>query len=378
MRVAVIGAGISGLTFALSLARKGFELDLFERAETLEEVGAGIQLSPNASRLLLALGLGEELSKCVVAPDKLQIGNGQRLNLLATLPLGEWAQARYGAPYWLIHRADLQDVLLQAVRKESAVRLHLGAGVEAFDAHESGVAFEAAGAEHHADLVVGADGLRSVVRRKLVSGADPAPSTHIAWRVSIDVSAAPDWLDTSCTTLWMGPGWHVVHYPIRRGERLNIVAIEPQRATGQSGPVLFHAAPEIATFFGSETLRHKWLPWPLQTVDPSLAWTKGRAVLLGDAAHAMLPTAAQGGAMGIEDAATLSAELAGDGALSGKLARYELSRKTRVRKVVSMAESNLQIYTMPSLVAGLRNTALLALPGEVLMRRQDWLYSFTA
>ncbi|MDQ0326863.1 salicylate hydroxylase [Rhodopseudomonas julia] len=378
MRIAVIGAGISGLTFALSLARKGFELDLFERAETLEEVGAGIQLSPNASRVLLALGLGEELSKCIVAPDKLQIGNGQRLNLLATLPLGDWARARYGAPYWLVHRADLQDILLKAVRRETAIHLHLGAGVDAFSEQDRDVTFQAVGEKHHADLIVGADGLRSVVRRQLVSGAEPSPSTHVAWRVSIDISATPGWLDTSCTTLWMGPGWHVVHYPIRRGERLNIVAIEPQRATGSAGPKLPHAAPEIATFFASQALREKWLPWPLQTVDPNLAWAKNRAVLLGDAAHAMLPTAAQGGAMGIEDAAVLSAEIAGDGSLPGKLARYELTRKPRVRKVVSMAESNLQIYTMPSLVAGLRNTALLALPGEVLMRRQDWLYSFTA
>jgi len=378
MQVAVVGAGISGLTVALALARAEFEVAVYERSERLEEVGAGIQLSSNASRLLIGMGLGEAIRSIAFAPQRLRLGDGRTLRSLASLPLGEWAEKRYGAPYLLVHRADLQDILKSAVLAEPKANLRLNAPVSEIEQAGDRIRFrvgETANGRQTADLLIGADGLRSVVRRKLLGGPDPKPSAHVAWRSTLPVDEAPSWIPRDGTGLWMGPGWHLVHYPVRRGTRLNIVAIErpPDRAPGPTLPV---AASQLRQFVDQVAARTPFLPWTVNTVDPACVWVRDRVVLIGDAAHAMLPTAAQGGAMAIEDAAELARALSRPGDLASRLSRYEQARRARIRSVVSMAETNLAVYGMRRPVADMRNTALAALPGALLMRRQDWLYSF--
>ncbi|WP_051630539.1 FAD-dependent oxidoreductase [Afifella pfennigii] len=376
MRIAVAGAGIAGLTAALTLARAGSQVTLYERSERLEEVGAGIQLSPNASRLLIAMGLGEPIRAIAFAPQCLRLGDGRKLRQLASLPLGDWAERRYGAPYLLVHRADLQDVLTAAIGEEESVRLRLGKAVTDIEPQADSISFLAEGQREEADLLVGADGLRSAIRRRLLHGREAAPSAYVAWRATIPMEAAPEWLPRDGTCVWMGPGWHMVHYPIRRGARLNLVAIErPIDRTVR--PTLPGGAREIAALVGLVDEVTQWLPWTLSTVDAEGPWTGERTVIIGDAAHAMLPTAAQGGAMAIEDAVALAWAISRPGPLAERLSAYVEARRKRIAAVAAMAQANLRVYAMFGPAAQARNLVLSSLPGALLMRRQDWLYSFT-
>ena len=371
MRIAVAGAGIAGLTAAIALAERGFDVEVYERAADLEEVGAGIQLSPNAMAVLDRLGLATEIAPSLVEPQAIEIYDAAHGVRLTRIPLGETARRRYGSPYCVVHRADLQATLLAVARTRERIVLELGAEVENARAIERGMGFDAGVRTVSTDVLVAADGVHSALRTAYFGRPAAQRVGRTAWRAELPMTEVPDIVPRDCTGLWLAPGAHLVHYPVQAGRRLNVVLI----ATGDT------AEPPVAPFgpLGSRLIElvPSWTRWPLWTVDPAEPWARGPAVLIGDAAHAMLPTAAQGGAQAIEDAWTL-AELLAERPTDpiAALEAFERMRRPRVERVVRAAQNNLLIYGLRGVPAFARNSVLKALPANLHLARLDWLYAW--
>ena len=388
--VIIAGAGIGGLTAALALAQRGFEVTVLEAADRLEEVGAGLQLSPNAARVLVGLGIAERLKPHIVVPEHLAVRNARSGRLLAQGPLGATCAQRYGAPYWVIHRGDLQAALCEAVAATPGITLKLGSKVESFTAEPDGVAVLASHGPQsltlRAHALIAADGLWSIFRQQLGHPSVPRPAGHTAWRTLIPAEAAPKSAIAPAVNLWLGADTHLVHYPVKAGRMINVVAIvgdvwrepgwntrgEPRELLDRFSAQLWHASARdlLAT-------SERWQKWALFDC-PSLAnWSKGRVTLLGDAAHPMLPYLAQGAAMAIEDAAVLATCLERNPDVSVALRTYEASRLPRTARVQRDASRNATFYHMSGAGAALRSLALMAMGGDRLISRYDWLYGWT-
>ena len=317
--IIIAGAGIAGLTAALMLSRIGYHVKVLEREAGIDEAGVGIQLSPNATRILSQLGLGGELKDAGVAPDALFIHDGKSGDILTRMPFGEAIAERHGAPYLVLHRADLAGLLLNACRHDNDVEILFGMQVEATDPSPDQISVSAVrngeDFRYQGVALIGADGVGSRIRSQFMGGSSPVPSGDVAWRTLIPVARLPEGFNEISTHLWLGRGGHVVCYPVRNMDHLNIVAITPQscatditRRVPQADPSALNTFYEgwctsVRMLLGLAT---QWSGWPLNEVDPSGPWTSGAAALIGDAAHAMLPYAAQGGAAAIEDAAVLA------------------------------------------------------------------------
>jgi len=388
--VVIAGAGIGGLTAALAIARHGYRVVLLEQAERLEETGAGIQLSPNASRILIGLGLGERLSAHVCAPQELTVANARTGRVLARASLGAAAQERYGAPYWIIHRGDLQSALLAAVAANPDIVLRLGSRADDFATHGNGItvaAHSGAGTvEEHGIALIAADGLWSRLRARLGHGEAPRFAGHTAWRALVPAEAVVCELSIPAVNLWFGRGGHVVYYPVKGGRLINVVAImrDDWREPGWSAP---GDRAELLARFHPRAWRgppreivgaaDRWLKWALFDTAPLSHWGRGPVTLLGDAAHPLLPYLAQGAAMAIEDAAELAHCLGQAGSdPTGALRRYEQRRLARTARAQREARRNGAIYQMGAVAGLVRSLALAAMGGERLISRYDWLYGF--
>lgn len=389
-RLAIAGAGIGGLTAALCLSRAGFPVDVFERAPVLDEVGAGIQLSPNASRVLIGLGLEAALAPMVVRPGGMDVRSGPAGSLLVAADLGEEIARRHGAPWWVVHRADLLAVLAEAARAEPAIRIETGAAVETVrvvaDAVELVVDRNGEREASTVPAVIGADGIRSAVRSALGEGETPVFRQRVAWRATLPMAAVPAPLRGDRVGLWLGPDAHLVHYPLRGGADFNVVVLlgEPQPVEGWRAPgdnaYLHHRlsgwSPLPRALIG---LVDDWQCWSLADRATWFGPGQGAATLLGDAAHAMLPFAAQGGAMAIEDAAVLARVCASrPNDLTGAFRTYERARAGRVARVQDLARRNGMIYHLAGPMAVARDLAMRLLGGRGLIARQDWIYGFRA
>ncbi len=388
IKIAVVGAGIGGLTAALALAGQGHDITVFERRTGFGETGAGIQLSPNASRVLIDLGLGSVLRRVASEPERIVVRDLASGREISSVALGSSANERFGAPYWFVSRQDLHTALLDAVRGRGNVRLRVGRGLTGLTqtGDRVALAFEAAGGANdsaEADLVIAADGLWSRARRSLGDEREPVPSGFVAYRTTISRADAPDVLGRNEGGLWLGRDRHVVHYPIAGGRLLNVVAIERrvERLAEWSCPT--DRATVLATFAGvaepaAALLRAatEWSAWSLYDV-PAKRMSAGRIALLGDAAHPALPFLAQGGAMAIEDAAVLAAEIgrsADD--LGSALRRYEKARLSRVRRVQEAARRNARTYHAGGLMRAGRNLVMRRLGPEGMTERYAWLYGW--
>jgi salicylate hydroxylase len=392
--VIVAGAGIGGLTAALTVARHGYRVVLLEQAERLEETGAGIQLSPNASRVLIALGLRERLASHVAVPQELIVANARSGRVLARAPLGAAAEQRYGAPYWIIHRGDLQSALLEAVQANPDIVLRLGTRVDDFATHSNGITVAAHSrrerVEEHGIALIGADGLWSRLRGRLGHGEAPRFAGHTAWRALVPAAAVVCELSIPTVSLWFGQGGHVVYYPVKGGRLINVVAImrDDWHEPGWSAP---GDRAEILARFRAPAWRgppHEiicaadhWLKWALFDADPLSHWGRGPVTLLGDAAHPILPYLAQGAAMAIEDAAELGQCMEGMGHAggdpAGALRLYEQRRLARTGQTQRAARRNGAVYHMSGVAGVMRTLAVAAMGGERLTSRYDWLYGWT-
>ena len=392
--IIVAGAGIGGLTAALSLAAKGFRVIILEKAERLEEAGAGLQLSPNASRILVDLGLRSRLTAPAVTPEAINIMSARAGGEIARLPLGEAASLRAGAPYWVMHRADLQAALLAAVSDHPDIDLRLGCQFEDVTSHAKGpTVVQRRGNARQQELattLVGADGIWSAVRNHLFPEVQPQFSGLIAWRGTLDATTLPREYTSARVQLWMGPDAHLVAYPISGARQINVVAIVPGtwNRPGWSAP---GEANELKSAFASQrwpaTARmligavDGWRRWALFTMPDIGEWTDGAIALLGDAAHAMLPFAAQGAGMAIEDAAVLAKCLSeGSGeniaGIPAALKRYGRQRRGRVLRVQRAARQQGRIYHLTGPLALARDLAIKAMGPERMLARQNWIYDW--
>jgi salicylate hydroxylase len=391
--IIVAGAGIGGLTASLALARQGLRVILLEKAERLEEAGAGLQLSPNASRVLMDLGLHQRLAGAVT-PEAICLMSAASGGEITRLPLDQTAQT--AAPYWVIHRADLQAALLEQVQNCSDIELRLGCQFEDVSSHAKGLTvIQRSGATRREELalaLIGADGIWSAVRHHLLPDLQPRFSGLIAWRGTLDTTQLPREYTSRRVQLWMGPGAHLVTYPISGGRRINVVAVVPgqwnrpgwsERGDDNEIKTAFvtagwHAIPRM--LIGAVD---GWRKWALFTVPGSGPWSEGAVALLGDAAHAMLPFAAQGAAMAIEDAAVLAKCIAGrqnEGtlALPAALQRYEKLRRPRVMQLQRSARQLGRIYHLSGPLALARDLAIKTMGPKRMMSRQDWIYNWQA
>lgn len=375
--VLIAGAGIGGLTAALALRRRRIPVHVVERAPRLEEFGAGLQISPNAGRVIKALGLSDALDRVSVRPAALRFIDGRSGRPLADLPLGPAAEKRWGAPYRVVHRADLQRVLLEACEAHDVPITLDTEFVECAETPERVIAQTRTGGQDEtlpARLLVGADGLRSAVRAAVGMGDPPVFSGQIAWRAILPIRARPE------TGVWLGPGAHLVSYPLD-GERLNLVAVTRGQA-GADGWSQKRDPAELATAFRnwSPTVQKlikaapEWRAWPLYDRAPDGIAPTGRITLLGDAAHPMLPHLAQGAAMAIEDAAALVHALTETANDVDALRRYERTRRPRTARAQKEARRNGTINQLSGPAALARNFALSRAGPERLAARFDWLY----
>jgi len=387
--VIVAGAGIAGLTAALTLARAGMRVTVFEQTSRLEEAGAGLQLSPNASRVLIALGLRERLAPVTVVPQAIRVMAGGPAREIARIPLGDEMERRYGAPYWSIHRGDLQSVLADAVHDQLDIKLELGARLEEFAAHINGVTVLGRRGTQVLDergiALIGADGIWSTVATRL-RRPQPTFRHRTAWRALVPTDAVPAEFRQPLVYLWLGHEAHLVHYPVKAGTLINIVGIihdewneEGWSAAGDREEILRH----FSRWAWSDQARalisvpDRWLKWALYDRRDPFRSTKLPVTLIGDAAHPMLPFLAQGAAMAIEDAAVIADML--DKYLddpSDALRAYEGARWHRTGRAQQLSRRQGRIYGLTGPEALARNLAMRAMGGEKLRARYDWLYSW--
>lgn len=387
--VIVAGAGIAGLAAALAMAQAGLRATVLEQAEKLEETGAGIQLSPNASRVLLALGLGERLAATAIAPHAIRVMAGGSGREIVRIPLAAAVQT-YGAPFLTIHRGDLQAALADAARTMQDITIKLGMRVEDFATHSKGISVLARSGRQVTDergiALIGADGIWSSVSALLRQQRPPRFAHRTAWRALAPAEAVPAEFRAPFVHLWLGQDAHLVHYPVKGGGLINIVGIVHDEwnetgwsAAGERAEILRH----FARWAWSEKAREliavpeRWLKWALYDRNAPFRGGVGPVTLIGDAAHPMLPFLAQGAGMAIEDAAVLAAFLGryrDDPA--DALRGYEGARRQRTERAQQVSRKQGRIYGLTGPEALVRNIAMRAMGGERLRTRYDWLYSW--
>jgi salicylate hydroxylase len=388
-RIAIVGGGIGGLTAALALLRHGVAVDVYEQAPELKELGAGVQISSNGTRVLYALGLGEAIEKVgvVVAGKEIRLwSTGQTWKLF---DLGAVSVERYGFPYMMFHRGDLHAVLLNAIRRKRPDAIHLNRKCTGVVQDADGVTIEFdSGEPARAPLAIGADGVQSRVRLAIFGADRPEFTGIVAWRGLVPRADVPPGIKLDVGTNWVGPGGHVVHYPVRGGALINFVGllerddwrVESWTVQGTRDEFLndfrnWH--PDIHAMIRRVDVPYKWA---LFARPPMPAWTKGRVTLLGDACHAMLPMLAQGAVMALEDGLVLARAVAKYGVAPEALHRYEAARRKRANRAVAGSADNAKRFHNPDLAhaAGAEAYVTREWQEDKVKQRYEWLFTYDA
>jgi salicylate hydroxylase len=387
-KIIVGGAGIGGLTLALALLRRGVDVVVYEQADQLAEVGAGIQISPNGTRALADLGVLDELAKVSSEPDAKRIRLWNTGQTWPLFDLGPDCVAQYGYPYLMIHRGDLQSVLLAAVKKLKPDAIRMGSRIVDFAQDPKSVtAIFADGSRASGSVLVGADGVHSLIRNGIFGAAKATYSGCSAWRGVIAAERLPERLRISSGVNWVGPGRHVVTYPLRRGELINFVGVvETDDWKTESWTSRGTRAECTADFAGWHEDVHALIDnidvhyrWALLGRTPLASWQNGRVVLLGDACHPMLPFMAQGAVMAIEDGVVLARCLKtyGDDPRTA-FSAYEAARVERANRCVVAADRNRQVFHSDRLTesADAERYAETEWNETKVRERYHWLFSF--
>ncbi|GAB3770330.1 FAD-dependent monooxygenase [Ramlibacter monticola] len=383
MKVIIAGAGLGGLAAAACLLQRGVEVEVVEQAQTLGEVGAGIQQSANAVKVLYDLGLREQLERVVVRPKAFEYRRFDTAELMHRIPLGEQHESAHGAPYFHIHRADLHDILVRKVRSLDADAIVLGAKAERFEESAEAVTLVLAGGRRvSGDVLVGADGIRSAIRSQIL-GATPVSYTgDVAWRAVIPVERLPADLMDRVSTVWCGPKRHAVMYYLRAGALMNFVGLVEHAQPESESWTQKRPWEELkADFAGCHPVvqtaidaidRDACFRYALNNRPPVGGWSTARATLLGDAAHPTLPYIASGAAMAIEDAAVLARCLAEGRSVAAALQAYQEARVARTSRVVNESTESRSLYRIEDAQA-MREAFRQK---DLTKSRSQWLYSY--
>ncbi len=387
--VYIAGAGIAGMTLALALAKFGATVILMERNKSVQEVGAGLQISPNARRVLNHLGLDKQIAARSFEPTGIDVHPFRARAPLTTLELGPAVKERYGTAYAVMHRADLADVLFRACKRFASIDMLFG--VRAYDvvSHARGITVtvdEADGKSRSARAFgfIGADGVNSHTRTQIMGGPEAIYTGAIAWRTTLNAAMFKGAIAPDRTTVLMAPGYHAVCYPLPHRKQFNIALFAKEKAEQVFGasppkePTLPWAALRSPQFDAiMEAAKGAWGFWPLFTVETDI-WHDGGVGLIGDAAHAMLPFQAQGAAMAIEDAAILAPLLMTEPTAESALQRFVALRRTRVQRVEALSKSNGFAFHLEWPFTLARDAVIAVQGRRGHFRRLDWLYGYDA
>ena len=383
MNVIIVGAGIGGLVSALCLDAKGHKVKIYEQAEILSELGAGIQLSPNATKVLNYLGLFKDLEPYIFEPNSFQFLNFSTGKVITERKLGKAIKKDFNSPNYDIHRADLQRVLLNKIKVKN-IDILSNMKVTNVGNNKNSAFIEVDGKEIQADLVIGADGIHSKVSDSLFGKKEIIYTGNVAWRMLIPVEILPENLILPDTTVWLGPNKHFVTYHVNGGKNLNCVCLVEQdgwfnESWSEKGEI-----EELKKAYKGwnrtiETLLQHADPntlykWALHDRLPMKQWSKGRIIVLGDAAHPMLPFLAQGAAMAIEDGAVLANCIDNFDEVEEALKYFEKIRKPRTSYVQSAARRNAKVLHLSGLAAILRNLVMGYIGNKIFKK----LYSYDA
>jgi salicylate hydroxylase len=382
--VLIAGGGIGGLAAALALARQGCAVKVLEQAAQIGEIGAGVQLGPNAFSAFDALGIGEEARARAVYTDHLIMMDAVDETEVASMPVGDAFRKRFGNPYAVCHRADVHASLLAGARRDGHIELLTSVHVDRVEQNGAGVAaIDRAGQVHKGAALIGCDGVKSAVRQQYVG--DPVRvSGHVVYRAVADARDFPADLKLNAPCLWAGPDCHLVHYPLRGGEQYNVVVTFHSRGREEWG-VTDGSRDEVMSYFAGIGPRPRrlldlpksWKRWATADREPIGQWTFGRVTLLGDAAHPMLQYLAQGACMAMEDAVTLGEALrAEEGDIARAFARYEQARVSRTARVVLLTREMGRIYHAKGVERMVRNDLWRDRTPDRYYDAVEWLYGW--
>ena len=382
--VLVAGGGIGGLAAALALAQQGFEVKVLEQASQIGEIGAGMQLGPNAFHAFDALGVGEQARSRAVYTDYMVMHDALDEYQVGHIPTGDAFRKRFGNPYAVIHRVDAHTALLEGVKAQGQVALHTNTAVQTIEQDDKLVSvIDQHGQRHQGQALVAADGVKSVVRAQLVG--DPHRVTgHVVYRAVVDKADFPPELQWNAASIWVGPNCHLVHYPLRGGEQYNVVVTFHSREIEEWG-VTEGSAEEVQSYFKDICpkarqlidLPKSWKRWATADRDPVAQWTYGRTTLLGDAAHPTTQYLAQGACMAIEDAVTLREALkAHDNDVHQGFDLYQRSRIARTARIVLASREMGRIYHAKGVERLVRNDLWRGRTPERFYDAMEWLYGW--
>ena len=382
--VIVAGGGIGGLAAALALTRRGLSVLVLEQSPQLGEIGAGIQLGPNAFAAFDALGIGEKARARAVYTDEMVMHDALDETLVGRIPTGEGFRQRFGNPYAVIHRADVHKSLHEGAQESDRIEVRTSTMVQRVDQDADSVTVhDARGGTHRGIAVIGADGVKSALRRQYV-GDDARVSGHVVYRAVVEKNDFPASLRWNAASIWVGPNCHLVHYPLRGGEQYNVVVTFHSRQK-EEWSVKEGSREEVQSYFEGICARARqlidlpkdWKRWATADREPIPQWTFGRATLLGDAAHATLQYLAQGACMALEDAVTLGEAMrVHDNEFAKAFELYQRSRISRTARIVLSAREMGRIFHARGVERLVRNDLWKGRTPERFYDAMEWLYDW--